>query len=150
MPMNPLHSQLASLRRALRLVAWFQGLSWLVAIVVGAAAVACLLDWLFSLPRAVRAFLLFRTFAAARIAVYSKLRRPLTARLDDLSLALRIEACYPELNDSLASTVEFLQQPPDVVRGDSVALRREAVRRTLAQARKCNFKRTVDTRGLRS
>jgi hypothetical protein len=148
--MNPLESRLASLRRALRLVVLIQGLSWLAGILVAAAALACLLDWLIPLASPVRAFLLCGTLTAVGLLAYGKLWRPLTARADDLSLALRIEARYPALNDSLASTIQFLQESPDSPRGDSAALRREAVRRTLAQARKCDFTRTVDTRGLRS
>src|SRR5207248_3298259 len=114
------------------------------------AALACLLDWTFPLPGPVRAFLLCGALTGAGLLAYLKLWKPLKARTDDLSLALRVEACYPALNDSLASTIQFLQEPADSSKGESLALRREAVRRTLAQARKCDFKRTIDTRGLRS
>ena len=45
---------------------------------------------------------------------------------DDLSLALHIEQRFPTLNDSLASTVQFLALP--AADGDSASLRREAVK----------------------
>ena len=106
------------------------------------------LDWRFRLPNLVRAGALVSMLAGAAILAYRYLYRPLSARSDDLSLALRVEERYPVLNDSLASTVEFLSQetPPS---GESAAVRREAIRRALGRAGNFDFNRVVDTRGLR-
>ena len=62
-------------------------------------------------------------------------------------MALRIEQRFPTLNDSLASTVQFLALP--AADGDSASLRREAVKRALDKAKGCDFNRIVDARGLR-
>src|SRR5262249_34683613 len=86
--------------------------------------------------------------AGSGILVYRFLYQPLGQRVDDLTLALRIEDCYPSLNDSLASTIEFLNQAEQGVPGESPVMRREAVRRALATAESCDFERIVDRRGL--
>src|SRR5262249_38464854 len=67
---------------------------------------------------------------------------------DDLSLALRVEEQYPNLNDSLASTVEFLNHPVESSH-ESAPLRGEAVRRALGKAQPYDFNKVVDARGLR-
>ena len=85
----------------------------------------------------------------AGCVVYRYLFQPLWARTDDLSLALRVEEQYPNLNDCLASTVQFIEESEtDLDRSSSASLRREAVHRALQQAEGCNFNRVVDSRGL--
>src|SRR5581483_10141990 len=84
--------------------------------------------------------------------------RPLLDRMDDLTLALRIEERYPSLNDSLASTIQFLEQAEKKALGadtgpsvrDSLAMRREAARRAMQKAEGCDFNRVIDSRGLRT
>src|SRR5262249_20175177 len=66
---------------------------------------------------------------------------------DDLSLALRVEKEYPILNDSLASTVQFLEQTSSTAPGVSATLQREAVGRALRLAQGCDFNKAVDSRG---
>jgi hypothetical protein len=145
-----LRRRLAALRRRLRFVATFRGASWLLAAVVATVAVACLLDWRFQLPSLVRAVLLVFTLAGGGYLFYRHLFRPLSARTDDLSLALRIEESYPSLNDALGSTVQFLEQSRPPADSASVPLQREAVKRTLGRATGLDFNRVVDSRGLRS
>jgi hypothetical protein len=144
---SPLRQRLAGLRRRLRFVASFRGVSWLLTAVLATAVVAGLLDWTCHLPGLVRAFLLTGVLTGAGMIVHRFLVRPLSAPADDLSLALRIEERYPILNDALASTVQFLdrESPPE---GESAGMRREAVRRTLGKAGGMDFNRVVDSRGL--
>ncbi len=143
-----LRQRLAALRRRLRLVATCRGAGWLLALFVLTAAANGYLDWKYRLHGIVRAAELVALLGGAAVLAYRYLYRPLSARSDDLSLALRVEERYPVLNDSLASTVEFLNQaaPPT---GESVAVRREAVRRALSRSGAFDFNRVVDTRGLR-
>ena len=145
---DALRRRLAALRRRLRLVTAVRGLGWLAAVVLGAALAAGALDWRWHLPALVRAAALTGTLAAAGVVALRHLVRPLSARADDLTLALRVEERFPALNDALASTVEFLG--PGGVRADSAPLRREAVRRALGKAKGCDFGRVVDARGLRT
>ena len=83
------------------------------------------------------------------------LLRPLLGRMDDLTLALRIEERYPSLNDSLASTDPVPRAGREEGRTgetgpavkDSPAMRREAVRRAMKKAEGCDFNRIIDTPG---
>ncbi len=152
--MNPLQSRLADLRRRLRLVVTFRGGCWALAALIGSVALACLIDQAVylrtsrDLPALIRAGFLVAILGGAGYVAYRFLFRPMTARTDDLSLALRVEEQYPELNDALASTVQFLQQSP-AVPGVSPALQREAVQRAMRLAQGCDFNKAVDARGAR-
>jgi hypothetical protein len=140
--------RLAAVRRRFRLVVGFRGIAWLATLVLLGLAGAAALDWRIHLPGLARAVFLVGLLSAAGVIAYRYLLQPLRRRTDDLSLALQVEAHYPELNDCLASTVQFLQQPGESEAGGSVALRRAAVRRTLYQVEGCDFGRVVDTRGI--
>src|SRR5262249_11900701 len=146
--MNPLQLRLAALRRRLRLVVTFRGICWVCAIVFVALAVVGLLDWRIHLPDLVRALLLAATLSGAGYVGYRYLLWPLWARTDDLTLALRVEARYPVLNDALASAVQFLEQSDDVAGGSSPSLRKEAVQRALRLAKGYDFGPVVNARGV--
>ena len=142
-----LRRRLAALRRRLRLVAFCRGGGWLLAAVLLPLAVVGVVDYRLHLPGLARAVVLVSLLAAGGVIVLRFLLRPLRQPADDLSLALRIEDRYPLLNDSLASTVQFLAGG---VGGDSVSMRREAVRRALGRAAGLDFSRVADARGTRS
>jgi hypothetical protein len=142
---SPLRQRLARLRRRMRLLAVVYGVGWLLVVVLLGTAAAGLLDWRWHLPGLLRAAFLVATLTGAALVTYHRLLRPLAARSDDLALALRVEEQYPHLNDSLASTVQFLEQEGG---GDSAALRRAAVGRTLRASKGCDFNRVVDSRGV--
>ncbi len=150
---NPLRQRLAGLRRRIRLVATVRGTGWLLSAVLFALLLAGLLDWTVHLPALVRALALVGTLAAGGIIAYRYLLQPLAGRTDDLTLALRVEDRFPSLNDSLASTVQFLEQAETGKVGpggaESASLRREAVRRALGKAEGFDFRRVVDARGVR-
>ena len=152
--MNPLQSRLAVLRRRLRMVVTFRGGCWAIAALVGSLAFACLIDqsvYLKSnrdLPSLIRAVFLAGILSGTGYVTYRFLLRPLRTRTDDLALALRVEEHYPILNDSLASTVQFLEHAGNAP-GASQALKREAIQRALRLAQGCDFNKAVDTRGTR-
>src|SRR5436305_841960 len=137
--MNPLQVRLAGLRRRLRLVVTLRGLCWLGTLVLLTAALAGWLDWRWHLPGLVRALLLTGALSSAALLVYRGLVRPLWGRTDDLSLALRVEEHFPDLNDHLASAVQFLAQPG----GGSAGLREETVRKAVDLAGRHDFGRVV-------
>ncbi|OAI46427.1 hypothetical protein AYO44_11390, partial [Planctomycetaceae bacterium SCGC AG-212-F19] len=147
-PPHPLAGRLGALRRRLRLVATLRGVSWLVGAVVLIAVVGGALDWWLHLPGLIRALFLTGLLASAGTIAYLHLIQPLRQPTDDLALALRVEAAYPELNDSLASTVQFLQQPEAADQG-SATLRQAAVRQALGKASGCDFNRIVNSQGVR-
>ena len=123
--MNPLQLRLAALRRRLRLVVTFRGVSVILALLVAAAVAAGVVDWRIPghLPSLIRALLLVSALVLAGCMGYRHLLRPLWANADDLSLALRVESRYSVLNDALASAVQFLEQPANSDHADSPSLR---------------------------
>jgi len=146
--MNPLQSRLAALRRRLRFVILWRGLTGLAALLFACGVLAGVLDWGLHLPGLVRGVLLVGTLAGAAFVGFIYLIAPLWAKVDDLSLALQVEDHYPILNDALASTVQFLKQGGDEDTSGSAALRREAVKRALRMAQGCDFNDVVDSRGI--
>src|SRR5262245_2139441 len=152
--MNPLLGRLAKLRRRLRLVTTVRGACYTLALLVGALALACLVDiviykaWGRDLPGLIRGFFLTAILAGTALIGYRWLLRPLARRLNDLSLALAVEKEYPVLNDALASTVEFLQNSGTPDRSVSPTLKREAVQRAMRLMQGCDFNKAVNTRGL--
>ncbi len=145
--MNPLLSRLASLRRWTRLVEGWRGLCAVFALVVGLGTVTGLLDFAVHLPGLVRAVVLVGAIAGAGFLAYRYLVLPFGRSCDDLTLALRVEEHYPELNDALASTVQFLQEP-ETTAGGSVSMRERAISQTLERTEQLDFRRVIDTRGL--
>jgi hypothetical protein len=148
--MNPLAPRLAALRRRLRLVVSWRGCCWLGATLLAATIFTGLVDWRVHLPGLVRAIALTGTLGAAGYLAYRLLVRPLRAPADDLSLALRVEQLYPELDDALASAVQFLDPATDKESAGSPVLRREAVRHALALLGRYDLGAAVDTRGVRA
>src|SRR6516162_7167082 len=133
-----LAQRLAWVRRRIRFVVGFRGVSTLLALILLAALGVGLIDWRLHLPSLVRATALVGVLGAAGYVLIRHLLRPLTKPADDLTLALRVEEQYPGLNDSLASTVQFLEEAakPGL---DSPGLRQQAVTHALRRARGCDF-----------
>jgi hypothetical protein len=142
---NVLRRRLSALRARLRVVRAFCGAAWVLTAVFAILFTVGVWDLLLNLPSVVRALLLVGSLGGVGFMVYYVLLRPLSHRVDDLSLALELEELYPGLNDALATTVQFLDQPFDQA-PDSAALRREAVRQAIITSRGCDFNRIVPTR----
>jgi hypothetical protein len=155
---NPLRKRLAALRRRLRYVVTVRGVGWMLALVLLSTAIVGLADWTWHLPALFRALVLVALLSTSGILAFIHLLKPLLTRMDDLTLALRVEERYPSLNDALASTIQFLEQAErKAVQGEtapaakeSLALKREAARRAMQKAEGCDFNRIVDTRGMRT
>ena len=147
--MNPLLKRLASLRVKVRLLDGWQGACALVALVLGVAVTVGVLDYFVHLPTLFRAATLVGLLVGSGAIVYRYIVRPFGKPCDDLNLALRIEDNYPELNDALASTVQFLKQSKeDLARvGGSAAMRERTVAVTLEKAATCDFSRVLDRKG---
>ena len=147
--MNPLLKRLAVLRLKVRLLDGWQGACAVVAAIVGVGFAVGVLDYWAHLPNLIRAVALVGLLIGSGAIAYRYLVRPFTRSCDDLSLALRVEDQFPELNDALASTVQFLKQSKeDAARvGLSPAMRERTVQETIAAAGKCDFGRILDRRG---
>ncbi len=147
--MNPLQERLASLRRRVRLRIGETAICALIGLLVGAALLVGLADWLFDLPSLIRALALVSLLGTAGWVAYQTLLKPLASRCDDLALALQIEEHFPDLNDALASTVQFLQEKESAGPGSSASLRKAAIQRTLALTESYDFNKIIQRRGQR-
>jgi hypothetical protein len=146
--MNPLLRRLASLRRKVRFLDGWLGVCALIALILGVAVTEGVLDFWMHLPSLVRAVLLVGLLVSSGYVAYRFILRPFSKPCDDLNLALRIEEKYPELNDALATTVQFLNQTKDEQArvGGSAAMRERTVQDTVEKASKCDFGRILDRR----
>lgn len=140
--MHSLQHRLASVRRRWRFMVLVRGVSAAAAVVVGSAALLGLLDYALHLPSLARAYGLVAILGAAAYVGFRWLVVPFWRRCDDLSLAIQIEDAYPELNDALASTVQFLEN--DVP--GSPSMRQKAVDRAMDVTADLDFGRILDRR----
>ena len=144
---HPLQQRIESLRnRVVRLVA-IRGLSLIVAAVLATTIVLGGVDYLVRFRD--RGTLV--VFAVAVVIVfawtgYLALRRLLKARLGDSELALHVEACFPAVQDRLASAVEFLGQPENDATAGSAAMRRAAIADVTDASADLNFADALDRR----
>jgi hypothetical protein len=123
-----LTDNLTDLGRFRKRVAVATGLFRFVAVVVGVAALACVLDSLFQFPPLARAFALAATLALGGVFWLRGVSRAMALRTDALSVALELEGKYPNLNDALASAVDFIEAGDAENRGLSNRLQESAVK----------------------
>ena len=145
--MNPLLARLAVVRRRYRWVTIASGLCAILGFALWSGLLVAFIDWYIHLPRLLRAAALVSILGGMGALFWQLLAYPLARRSDNLSLALRIEALFPELNDALASTVQFLENPSSPAAGDP-RLRDKAVDKAMIQCRSFDFHRILDYRFL--
>ena len=145
--MNPLQHRLASLRHRLVLVNLWRGVCSLFAVVVSAVLIEGLADYWLHLPSILRALCLVGAIGATLAVAMLFLIVPLARRYDDLTLALKVEEVYPELNDVLGSAVQFLDEPEENLPGSKV-LRHKAVELAENRSAYCDFNIILDRRGV--
>lgn len=141
-----LFERLSELRRRVRYVLWVHGLCLLTVVFFLTATLAGALDWLWRLDDAgVRLILGLTILGATGWVAWRFLWRPLSIRFSNVDLASRIEKQNPAFSDSLASTVQFLENGQDSQTG-SPELQREVIRRTLDRLDDVNVTGVLDTR----
>src|SRR3954454_9174619 len=111
--MNPLLKRLASLRRRVRLLDGWQGVCALLTLLLGVGVAAGTIDYWVHLPSLVGALTLVGLLLGGALIAYRFVYRAFSRSCDDLSLALRVEQVFPEVNEARASTLQFLRQSPE-------------------------------------
>jgi hypothetical protein len=145
---EPLIERLERLRGRFRWIIFARdGALWLLLTAL-AFALLGFLDWKLHLPGAVRAIALFGIVVGSVIFFVVKVLEPLRVARDPLTLSLHIQEYYPQLRDSLASAVQFLDFPEDD-RRSSVAFRQETIKQALRAADRHDFSATLNSRGLK-
>src|SRR3972149_6142018 len=109
--MHPLTQKIPSRQRRLALRERAVAACWIAATVIAAALLLGLLDyWVRFRDPGLRIMATAALVAAAPWAVYRWGFLPSRRRRVPLAVARRVEAHFPQLRDSLASAIEFLQQ----------------------------------------
>jgi hypothetical protein len=146
--MNPLLRRLAILRLKVRLLDGWQGICAVITLVLTVGVSVGVLDYFVHLPTLVRATALVGLLVGAAGIVYRYLVRPFGKPCDNLNLALRIEEEHPELNDALASTVQFMNMTKEEQTrlGASESMRAATVADMLERASKYDFGSILDRR----
>jgi hypothetical protein len=126
--MHPLAAKITALQRRLLLRERAVAVCRTMAVVLAAVIVLGLLDY--GLRYVDRGLRVMATLALAAVIVWAAYRwwyLPRTRWPTALTVARRIETRFPQLHDSLASAVEFLQQSEEDVTAGSPQLRRIVV-----------------------
>src|SRR5690606_13722612 len=144
--MHPLQSKVRSLARHARWLLVLHGLSWVVAVVLLTILAVGLSDWLFRFEDpGIRLMATGSVVVAGGWAIARYLWTALKQRYDDVAVALRIEKRFPELNDRLASTLQFLQQTEDDPTAGSADLRRAVIAETTAEVQRLDLSQVIDS-----
>ena len=104
---------LSDIRRKVKLfsVAFGAGIVLTAAAVLLLATV--LLDWLLNLPTPLRVVIVLGAVGAFAYALFTWVLRPLWARLTISDVAGRLEHAFPQFDDRLRSTVDFVRALTD-------------------------------------
>jgi len=144
---HPLEQRIGLLRARLRRLLTLYGLSWVAAVLLGSLLVLGSIDYLLRFQdRGLRVMASGLLWAALGWTCYRCLIRALTLRLRDVDLAARLERRFPDLQDRLLSSVEFLRQAEDDPLAGSAALRRAVIAQTAAETEPLDFSKVLDTR----
>jgi hypothetical protein len=107
---NPavLLDSLHGIRRKVRTLTFFFGLGLVVAAAVGLLLATVLLDYLLNLPLIPRVLFMAASLAGVLYVLVNYLIRPLISRLSINDVAGRLEQAFPQFDDRLRSTVDFV------------------------------------------
>ena len=131
---HPLELKIGAVRRRAGRLVWTFGLSRLATTLVAVLLLAGMADYLVRYQdRGVRVILSLAALGAAAWALYRFGQTVRGARFRDLDVALKIERRFPQLQDRLASTVQFLHEREDDPLAGSAALRRALIGQTAGE-----------------
>jgi hypothetical protein len=129
--MHPLVQKIAGLQRKLVLRERATAACWILVTLLGAAFVLSLVDYLFRFADVGLRIMATGVFLGAIGWSLFRWRKEITGgRRGPLAVARQVEGRFPQLGDSLASSVEFLRQSEDDPTAGSPQLRRIVVAET--------------------
>lgn len=141
-----LFDRLRELRQRVRYVLWVYGFCCLVVTFFLATLIAGSLDWLWHLDESGTRVLLGLTILGTSAWVgWRYLWIPLTTDFTNVELASRIEKHNPDFNDSLSSTVQFLEDGQNEQIG-SPKLQQQVIGQTLQRLDQISVEGLIETR----
>ena len=141
-----LFDRLRELRQRVRYVLWVYGFCCLTVTLFLTTLLAGSLDWLWHLDEAGTRVLLGLTILGASSWVgWRFLWLPLTTEFSNVELASRIEKQNPTFQDSLSSTVQFLESDQDAAIG-SPKLQQQVIAQTLQRLDQISVEGLIETR----
>lgn len=144
---HPLQTKVRQVARLAQSVRWAYGAAWVAAALLATGLVLGLADYLLrSDELGVR--LIFSALAVAVVAAagWKFLWPALAQRTSEVNVAQYIETRWPQLEDRLSSSLEFLAQTEDDPLAGSPELRRTVVAQATAQVDGLRLREVVDLR----
>src|SRR5438477_3419965 len=108
MPPTMLINSLESIRRRVRTLSVVFGIGVVASAAVALVLLLILLDYALNLPPVPRVLMLAGALVVLGYSMARWIVRPLLARLSLTDVASRLEAAFPQFDDRLRSTVDFL------------------------------------------
>src|ERR1051325_3343547 len=109
MPPTMLMQSLEGLRRRVRMLSVAFGVGVALAAAVGALIAVVLRDYVLNLPAIPRVIALIAAIAALCFVLFRWVLSPRVTRRSVRDVAARLEERFPQFNDRLRSTVDFLR-----------------------------------------
>ena len=129
-----LERTISSVRRRVRRLLLLHALGRVIAIALTVAGLIMLCDYVVHFEdRGIRVIASLSAIGALVWSVVHFLLPALTARFDEVDVALKVEKRFPLLANRLASTIEFLKQPEDDPVAGSGSLRRAVIHQTASE-----------------
>jgi hypothetical protein len=119
MPPTLLINSLETIRRRAKTLSILFGVGLLLAAAIGILLAAVLIDYTLKLPVPPRLLVLLAAAAAVAYLAHRWIIKPITSRLSLSEIAGHVESVFPQFDDRLRSTVDFVQQP-DAIPGSAV------------------------------
>src|SRR3954470_4777163 len=111
MPPTLLINSLNDLRRRVKLLSILFGVGILLASAVGILLATVFVDYLLKLPVVPRLLVALFALIAVGYLAFRWIAKPILARFSLSDVAGHLEAVFPQFDDRLRSTVNFVQQP---------------------------------------
>src|SRR5689334_12234224 len=108
MPPTMLLNSLENVKRKVRLLSILYGAGIVLAAAVVLLLAVVALDYLLNLPAVPRLIMMILAIGALGLSLYRWIVLPLMSRLNIRDVAGRLENAFPQFNDRLRSTVDFL------------------------------------------
>jgi hypothetical protein len=148
--MHALQQQVDLIRRGLIWQRRLRAICWVLTAAVGCALVLGASDYWYHFKDI--GLRILATFVLLLVVAWVAFRTwylPARTAMRPLDVARRIEGHFPQLQDSLASAIEFLDQSEDESFGGSTQLRRLVVANTLQEINGLPLSEVIDPRPLR-